>query len=468
MSRRLPFKFIQPAALVGDFLIVMLASLVGGIVYHWLVSNTIGPIDKDLAIGVLVFANFAALLSAQHNYRITSLTNIARQSRYVTFTWWLVCAILLSAAFVLKIGNEFSRGSTLTFFGLGWAALIAFRAVVASRLTIALEDGSFAERKIIVIVERGQQNTSTALNDLRKCGYLAVQTIEITPAELNAGGITNSLQAKLDQVIAISHRETIDHVFLLIKWTRHRLIESLVGLLHVVPIPVNLLPDGNVARMLAARPVNVGMAWTVELQRAPLTPVERALKRTFDVIGAAIALIVLSPLMLMTALLLKVESNRPIIFKQKRNGFNGDTFVIYKFRTMQVLEDGDVIAQATRNDPRVTRLGRWLRQTSIDELPQLFNVIIGNMSLVGPRPHAVAHNGEYQKVVANYAFRHHVKPGITGWAQVNGYRGQTKTVDMMARRVEYDLWYINHWSLWLDLKILLKTLLFLYRQPMAY
>jgi undecaprenyl-phosphate galactose phosphotransferase/putative colanic acid biosynthesis UDP-glucose lipid carrier transferase len=135
---------------------------------------------------------------------------------------------------------------------------------------------------------------------------------------------------------------------------------------------------------------------------------------------------------------------------------------------MQVLEDGDVIAQATRNDPRVTRLGRWLRQTSIDELPQLFNVIIGNMSLVGPRPHAVAHNGEYQKVVANYAFRHHVKPGITGWAQVNGYRGQTKTVDMMARRVEYDLWYINHWSLWLDLKILLKTLLFLYRQPMAY
>jgi undecaprenyl-phosphate galactose phosphotransferase/putative colanic acid biosynthesis UDP-glucose lipid carrier transferase len=187
-----------------------------------------------------------------------------------------------------------------------------------------------------------------------------------------------------------------------------------------------------------------------------------------DIIGAAAALVLFSPLLLLCALLIRLDSSGPILFKQKRNGFNGHAFVIYKFRTMRVLEDGDNIPQAIRNDPRVTRLGRWLRLTSIDELPQLFNVIRGNMSLVGPRPHAVAHNNEYQQIVANYAYRHHVKPGITGWAQVNGFRGQTQTVDLMARRVDHDLWYINNWSPWLDLRILLKTLMMIYRQPMAY
>jgi exopolysaccharide biosynthesis polyprenyl glycosylphosphotransferase len=171
---------------------------------------------------------------------------------------------------------------------------------------------------------------------------------------------------------------------------------------------------------------------------------------------------------LVVALAIKLDSSGPIFFTQRRNGFSSSTFRIYKFRTMRVLEDGDTIPQARRGDPRVTRLGRMLRQTSIDELPQLFNVLVGNMSLVGPRPHAVAHNNEYQKLIANYAFRHHVKPGITGWAQVSGYRGESQTTDVMAERVEYDLWYINHWSLWLDLKILLKTVISVYRQPTAY
>jgi undecaprenyl-phosphate galactose phosphotransferase/putative colanic acid biosynthesis UDP-glucose lipid carrier transferase len=172
--------------------------------------------------------------------------------------------------------------------------------------------------------------------------------------------------------------------------------------------------------------------------------------------------------MLMTALMVKLDSSGPVLFRQKRNGFNGSTFSIYKFRTMSVREDGNVIRQATRNDSRVTRVGRWLRKTSIDELPQLLNVIVGDMSLVGPRPHAVAHNDEYEKVVSNYAFRHHMKPGITGWAQVSGFRGETETALKMAQRIEHDLWYINHWTPWLDLRILFKTCIMVYRQPTAY
>ena len=468
LPHRLPFNLIEPTVLAGDFLVILVASMVGGIGYQWIFLKTIGSIEANLAVGILVFANFAALMSAQQNYRATNLANIARQVRYVTFTWWFVCFVLLGVAFALKIGSELSRGSTLSFFALGWVGLIAFRAVLARNLTRALEDGTFAEKKIILLVEPGQQSSSRALMDLRKCGYLLVETIEITASEIDAVGVPKSLQQKIDTIISISQHETIEHLFLLINWSRPQFIENLVRLLRVVPIPVHLLPCKNVSRLLTARTVNVGTAWTVELQRAPLSNIERSFKRTVDVILAAIAIVLNSPLMLITALLIKLDSSGPILFRQRRNGFNGRTFFIYKFRTMRVLEDGDIIHQATHDDPRVTRLGRWLRQTSIDELPQLFNVIIGNMSLVGPRPHAVAHNNEYQDIVSHYAFRHHVKPGITGWAQVNGYRGQTQTVEMMAHRVEYDLWYINHWSPWLDLRILLKTLVVVFRQPTAF
>jgi undecaprenyl-phosphate galactose phosphotransferase/putative colanic acid biosynthesis UDP-glucose lipid carrier transferase len=214
--------------------------------------------------------------------------------------------------------------------------------------------------------------------------------------------------------------------------------------------------------------LEVGTAWTAELKRAPLSVAEQALKRAFDVLAASLGIILLSPLLLTSVLLIKLDSKGPVLFTQTRNGFNGRSFRIFKFRTMRVLEDGPKIRQATRNDPRVTDVGRWLRRTSIDELPQLFNVLGGSMSLVGPRPHAVAHNTEYERIVANYAFRYHVKPGISGWAQVNGFRGETSTVNLMEKRVEADLWYVSNWSFWLDLRILWKTLTVATWQASAY
>jgi undecaprenyl-phosphate galactose phosphotransferase/putative colanic acid biosynthesis UDP-glucose lipid carrier transferase len=465
---RLAFNLVEPAVILGDFFVIFIACLIGGIGYQWIELNTIGTAQQFLAEGALLFINVTALLSAQHNYRATNLANITRQIRYVTITWWLICVVMLGVAFALKIGSNLSRGSTLSFFVIGWIGLVAFRIAVARGLHRALESGTFAERRVILITEKGGAQSSRVLDDIRKCGYLPIETIEISQSEISATGVTTTLQEKITKIISICHRETIDNLFILVKWNRPQLIESLVRLLRVIPIPVNLLPDENVSRLLASPAVNVGTAWTIELQRAPLSNVEQTLKRAFDVIGASIAILLLSPLMLMTAVFIKLDSKGPILFVQRRNGFNHNTFRILKFRTMNVLEDGNTIVQATRNDSRVTSLGRWLRLTSIDELPQLFNVIFGDMSLVGPRPHALAHDNEYEKLVANYAYRHHMKPGITGWAQVNGYRGETRTTDLMARRVEFDLWYVNHWSLWLDLKILLKTLAIAYRQPTAY
>ena len=177
---------------------------------------------------------------------------------------------------------------------------------------------------------------------------------------------------------------------------------------------------------------------------------ERAVKRALDFVCAAIAIVFLSPLFLLIAIAIKLDSKGPVIFKQRRNGFNSKQFVIYKFRSMTVLEDGAVIAQARKNDRRVTRVGQILRRSSMDELPQLFNVLKGDMSLVGPRPHALAHDNEYKVLIAKYAFRHHVKPGMTGWAQVNGLRGETGRLEQMVDRVKLDLWYVNHWSLGLD------------------
>jgi undecaprenyl-phosphate galactose phosphotransferase/putative colanic acid biosynthesis UDP-glucose lipid carrier transferase len=196
--------------------------------------------------------------------------------------------------------------------------------------------------------------------------------------------------------------------------------------------------------------------------------VEQLSKRAVDIAGASLALIIFSPLMLVSALAVKIDSDGPVLFRQRRNGFNAKQFVIFKFRTMSVMEDGPAVLQATRSDPRVTGVGKILRRSSIDELPQLLNVILGDMSLVGPRPHALAHDNHYGDLLSEYAFRHHVKPGITGWAQVKGYRGETTRIEQMKGRIDCDLWYINNWSLLLDLKIMALTCVAVMRRKNAF
>ncbi len=193
------------------------------------------------------------------------------------------------------------------------------------------------------------------------------------------------------------------------------------------------------------------------------TAFERAVKRAVDVVVSMTAIAFFWPLFMIAAIAITLDSPGPIIFRQRRGGLNGKEFVIFKFRTMTVLEDGPVVTQVCRDDLRVTRIGKLLRRSSIDELPQLFNVLKGDMSLVGPRPHALAHDYKYRVHITGYADRYHVIPGLTGWAQVNGLRGETASIEQMAERVKFDLWYINNWSLGLDLNILLRTSFILFR-----
>ena len=464
----MPFHSVEGLAKVVELTLVVLMSVATGLTHQWLAFGTFDDFTTYFGVGVLAAVNSCAISAALGNYRPRNIINIRRELRDVTLTWVSVALLLLGAAFSLKITSSFSRVATIAFFATGWSALVAWRVFLGLYLGRALTTGAFAERKMLLIAEEGRLGRSRALFELKRCGYRPTKTIEIKRDDLQTGAMPPSLKVALDEIIADCRLNQIEDIFLLIDWKHSRCIEEILGALRVIPISIHLVPDEAVSRFLSKPVVNVGNAWTAELKRAPLSRSEQAFKRGVDIVLASIGVVMLSPLMLITALLIKLDSDGPVLFRQARNGFNGHTFRILKFRTMDVQEDGPVVRQATRSDPRVTRVGRLLRRTSIDELPQLFNVLRGDMSLVGPRPHAAAHNTEYENLVANYAFRHHVKPGITGWAQINGYRGETQTIDLMAKRIDLDVWYINNWSVWLEFRILVATLIVAFRQPAAY
>jgi lipopolysaccharide/colanic/teichoic acid biosynthesis glycosyltransferase len=219
------------------------------------------------------------------------------------------------------------------------------------------------------------------------------------------------------------------------------------------------LPIDHLFRLFQRTHNDIGDTVAIELQRAALSPREQAIKRGIDIVLSWIGLIILLPILLAAAIAIRLDSPGPVLFRQTRYGFDGRPFRIYKFRTMSVMENGDVVPQAQRGDKRVTRVGRWLRRYSIDELPQLINVLIGDMSLVGPRPHVSAHERLFTSVIEKYAFRPHIRSGMTGWAQVHGAHGETDTLDKMQRRVELDIWYINNWSVWLDFSIVIMDIL---------
>jgi undecaprenyl-phosphate galactose phosphotransferase/putative colanic acid biosynthesis UDP-glucose lipid carrier transferase len=449
----LPFEFIEPAAIAVDFALLVGTSLLAGVSYHWIVFNGVPDVPPYLAIGALAGLNVTTILAALGQYKFQALLNPKRQARDVAVVWIGVFLTLLGMAFSLKLGEALSRGATLGFFIAGLTALLSWRACLSHLLAKAIATGTFAKQKTLLIGDDSLLATSPVVNELRHYGYspTAIYGVNLE------GDLTSNLVQTLGPAIRAAREDSVKSILLLFRWDQSRYIEAVLGSLSVLPIPIYLVPDPSVVRYMV-RTHNIGPIWTAELKRAPLSKIEQLLKRSVDLIGASLALLLLSPLMLGAAVLIKLDSNGPILFTQRRSGFNGHQFRIFKFRTMNVLEDGPVIQQAVRSDPRVTRVGRWLRRSNIDELPQLFNVLRGDMSLVGPRPHAAAHDSEYERKIADYAFRFQLKPGITGWAQSNGYRGETQTLDSMMKRIEHDLWYINNWSIWLDLRIIIRTL----------
>jgi len=273
-----------------------------------------------------------------------------------------------------------------------------------------------------------------------------------------------ALDRDLAQAVASVRGIEPDAIFLLLPWSATATIARCAETFLTLPVEIHLGPEQILHKFEDVELSKLGPLASLRLTRRPLTRFEVVQKRAFDLVFATAALIALTPLIVVVAVLIGLQGRGPIFFRQRRYGFNQKQFRIIKFRTMSTLDDGKVVAQARRGDPRLTRLGRWLRRWNIDEIPQLFNVLKGDMSLVGPRPHALSHDREFERRISLYARRHNVKPGITGWAQINGFRGETDTEEKMRKRVEHDLFYIDNWSLWLDLKIIARTVL----SPAAY
>jgi Undecaprenyl-phosphate glucose phosphotransferase len=465
-ERKWPIRYesIELLAVCTDLVALLLASILSALLCRIQSGWTATDLGKAVGSAIVVSSLLVSLLKAHGMYRPTELLVLRNQIRAVCLAWTFVFFLLAGAVGALNIGHEVSRATDVAFALLGFATLITHRAFIRALLMKGLSGRKFAGGNIVLISDQPQSHNAGLAQTLAMFGFCVTLHFSLPPPRAGS-----SYRKRLSaRVIEHSRGSDIEEIVVEADPNRWSELRAFAADLRVLPFPVVFVPVGAVSQMFRRPTRDLGSAICVELQRGPLTVLESATKRIIDLIGAGFALIMLSPLLAAVAVAIKLDSPGPVLFRQQRCGFNGRSFAIYKFRTMLVMEDGPSIVQAGPVDSRVTHIGKRLRRTSIDELPQLLNVLDGSMSLVGPRPHAVVHDGQFDKVVRNYAFRRRVKPGLTGWAQIHGCRGPTPTAALIERRVEYDLWYIDNWSLRLDLAILLQTPIEVLRGRNAY
>ncbi|MGJ0503753.1 MAG: exopolysaccharide biosynthesis polyprenyl glycosylphosphotransferase [Methylocystis sp.] len=371
--------------------------------------------------------------------------------------WSVVVLCAVSAGFLTRTSAESSRAAFVLVYVVGFFAIYADRAALTHVVRVSAAVGGVSARRLFLV---GFEHDVEVFNRRYKPWKYGMHVV--------GGVVLRDNEETLDDDLALAAASARllrpDDVFILAPWSRTDVIDSCVTAFLRVPARIQLGPERVLDRFVDAHIDKVGAISSLSLAGDPLNLAEIAAKRAFDIVASSLALILLSPLLLVVALLIKLDSPGPALFLQRRYGFNRETFRIVKFRTMTTMEDGRHIKQATAHDKRITRIGRFIRRYNIDELPQLFNVLRGEMSLVGPRPHALAHDQLFERRIALYARRHNVKPGITGWAQVNGLRGEIDTPEKIRHRVEHDLYYIDNWSIILDVWIVLLTVF----SPKAY
>ena len=388
--------------------------------------------------------------------------------REVTTDWMAIAAILVFFGWATHSIGNFSQDVLLA-----WAIAVPFVSFTVHRTAPWLLTRLLAMegvRRDAVIIGAGESGRKLA-RQLEASPFLGIRLAgffdDRSPARLDTADGAQLL-GKTADLAAYVKASAVDLIFITLPMASQPRIMKLLDELRDTTASVYFAPDIFLFDLIQARMDNIGGVPIVAVCETPFYGVSGLVKRISDIVIATLILILIAPLMLCIAIAVKLESPGPALFRQRRYGLDGKEIVVYKFRSMTVCEDGGVIKQATKNDQRITRLGAFLRKSSLDELPQFINVIQGRMSVVGPRPHAVAHNELYRKLIKGYMVRHKVKPGITGWAQVNGLRGETDTLDKMKARIEFDLAYLRNWSLQLDLAIILRTVLVVLKDRHAY
>ena len=449
-------------ALIGDivqfidFILVIVSAVGVAYLYHTFALNTDFDFQSYTAAGIMGATGLTALMRRDGFYEFDQIASAEGVLRSIVSHWALVLLGLLAFGFALKISESFSRVWLSAWSGTVLVAIIAVRYSASALVRRMSRDGGVFSRRVAVV---GATSLAAKFSERVIASPAGISVVGVYDSGLADNGDTNTANIKGD-LNALAHAARngeIDDIVIAVPRAAPEDMAQLVRRLSILPVSIAICPNIHWLDHMGGAVAEVGGVRVLSLYRRPLEGWGSVIKTIEDYVIGLIALILLSPVMLAIAIAIKLQGQGPILFAQKRHGFNNAVFKVYKFRTMTVAEDGDTITQATAGDARITPVGRFLRRSSLDELPQLFNVIKGDMSLVGPRPHALAHNHQYARMIENYSGRHKVKPGISGWAQVNGFRGETSENEQMADRVRYDLAYVDNWSLWFDIKILILT-----------
>lgn len=479
MARQMAAQYardnLSPTMLSGVIRLIEfgIVFLTGALSFSYYVSFDTPHLFYYFLIMIASGGLFVLLMEINSGYQINILRSPSRHLKRVIISWATVLGAVAVTGFLLKVSSDFSRAWFLIWAFSGLIILIVSRLFVSWRIRSWARNGILERRAVIVgggpnaeaLIRSLEQQTD---NDIRICGIFDDRDDKRSPP-IVAG---YPKLGNIKELIEFARIARIDMLIVSLPISAEERILKILNKLWVLPVDIRLSAVNSHLRFRPRAYSYIGTVPMLDIFDKPINDWDSVAKRIFDIIFSMLGIILLSPIMLATAIAIKLDSKGPVLFKQKRHGFNNEIINVWKFRSMYT-DQSDATARnaVTKNDPRVTKVGRFIRKTSIDELPQFFNSLTGSLSLVGPRPHAIAahsHNVLYNEVVDGYFARHRVKPGVTGWAQINGWRGEIDNNDKIRMRTEYDLYYIENWSLWFDLKILFLTPVRLLNTENAY
>lgn len=459
-DKRISSEFIYRAV---DILIILFTLFLGA------------PYTNFYNIEGYLIAGMSAVMIFSFTGRLTEIYTswsgrpVRDEAIRVSFTWIITFLALVFIAFVTKTSEQFSRVVLIAWLFVTPLLLILaryfLRVVFAHLRRLGINNRTVA---IIGMTQNGL-HFARDLENNPEYGYHVVGFYDDRKDRIHKEVLNHYPHlGNFDDMIASARSGEWDQLYLALPVEAKKRTMRLLEELSDSATPIRLLPDYFTTNLLHSKFIEIADNPVLCIYDSPFSGDHALIKRIEDVVVGSLILTLISPIMLLIAAAVKLTSKGPVFFKQTRYGLKGEKISVWKFRSMTVCEDGHNIRQAIRGDNRYTRIGEFLRRTSLDELPQFFNVMQGTMSIVGPRPHAVAHNEQYRSLIPGYMLRHMIKPGITGWAQINGWRGETNTVYKMRKRVEFDLEYMREWSLWLDIKIIFLTIFKTFRDKNAY
>ncbi|MFQ3196460.1 MAG: putative colanic acid biosynthesis UDP-glucose lipid carrier transferase [Paraglaciecola sp.] len=408
-----------------------------------------------LLVSIISYMLCAEAVELYRSWRTASHTLMIK---LVLVAWGIAALVTTTFIYIFPLAADSTSLVILSWLALCYPLLVGWRITFRQILFSFRKKGNNTRRAIIIGATQSGYNLANQIIANDQLGIIFGGTFDDRNENRLPHEFKNQIMGNMEAAVKMAREGKVDYIYIAMPMSAEKRITEILNMCSDTTATVYIIPNFFMYNLLNARWQNVGSIQTLSVFDTPFQGAGNIVKRLEDIVVSSAILTMIAIPMLFIALAVKITSKGPIIFKQNRYGLDGKEIKIYKFRSMTAQDNGKKVQQATKNDIRITPLGAFLRRTSLDELPQFINVLQGRMSVVGPRPHAVAHNEEYRKLVERYMLRHKVRPGITGWAQINGFRGETETINKMIKRVEYDLDYIHRWSVWMDIRIILSTI----------